>query len=858
MEDFQACLDYCHLLDSPTVGSFYTWNNKQDPQTRVYSRLDRVLVNSAWLQQRYQSYAHFYNEGLFDHTLCIVTEATSCMKGRRSFKYFNMWSQIPDFHTCVQHQWNKYWQGTKVFRVVMKLKSVKNPLKNLNKHHFDDIENSVVHAWKVLDSIQDHLKISPNDPDLIEKERTAANIYRELQKCLLQYYKELLVTTGTVSKCFLKDAWPIIGDEVSEAILDFFQYGKLLQQLNHTFITLIPKVNIPQNVTQFRPISCCNILYKAISKILCTRLSTVLPKVINKSQGGFIKGRSIVENILICQDIVRLYNKKAISPRSLIKIDLKKAYESIHWDFVEQMLNALQFPAKFVQLVMTCIKSTSYSLVLNGENFGYFHGAKGLRQRDPISSLLFTITMKYLSRILTHVTDTMPFKFHLLCNHLRLSHLIFANDFFMFSKGDITSIMILLRAFATFSVATGLQMNTLKSNIYFNGVSSSVKADILQVSGFLEGSLLFKYLGVPISVGRLSIKNCSILIQKVNKRIRGYAAKKLSYSGRLTLVNSVLSTLYTYWANIFVLPKGVLKKIEALCRNFLWDGSTEYLRVLLVSWEKVCVPKCEGSLGIRDSYAWNLAAFCKLSWWIYTKPGSFWVQWIHHVYMKGANWTEYTPKPDSSWSWKTISKVRLKFAAGFSNTGQWLPMPYGYSPSSGYQWIRKKQPLVTWDKLIWNSWCILKHNFIKWLIARDALRLKDKLLLLGVTVDANCFLCGNGCETHNRVFRHCCYTKQLIHLLSCKIRMHLPDTNLLEWVHSKPWAKVKKRVIVAWIQALFYAIWLQRNKARLDGVLLRPEVVIQQICRLLKFRSIYWLKCTKRSSDEEWIKSIKY
>ncbi|XP_074266978.1 uncharacterized protein LOC141590276 [Silene latifolia] len=72
MEDFQACIDHCHLVDSPAVGSFYTWNNKQDPQTRVYSRLDRVFVNSEWLQLRPHSHAHFYNEGLFDHTPCII------------------------------------------------------------------------------------------------------------------------------------------------------------------------------------------------------------------------------------------------------------------------------------------------------------------------------------------------------------------------------------------------------------------------------------------------------------------------------------------------------------------------------------------------------------------------------------------------------------------------------------------------------------------------------------------------------------------------------------------------------------------------------------------------------------------
>ncbi|XP_074265530.1 uncharacterized protein LOC141587968 [Silene latifolia] len=210
--------------------------------------------------------------------------------------------------------------------------------------------------------------------------------------------------------------------------------------------------------------------------------------------------------------------------------------------------------------------------------------------------------MEYLSRILDHVTTTMSFKFHPLCGRLQLSHLLFADDLLLFSKGDTHSIMILLRAFATFSIATGLQMNSMKSNIYFNGVHHSVKADIIEVSGFVEGTLPFKYLGVPIVSGRLSTNHCAVLIDKVTARIRGFGSRKLSYCGRLTLVNAVLTSLYSYWANIFMIPKGVLIRIDTLCRNYLWDSSTEFLRSPPVSWEKLSVPKNEGGLGVRNSY----------------------------------------------------------------------------------------------------------------------------------------------------------------------------------------------------------------------------------------------------------------
>ncbi|XP_074266708.1 uncharacterized protein LOC141589989 [Silene latifolia] len=139
-----------------------------------------------------------------------------------------------------------------------------------------------------------------------------------------------------------------------------------------------------------------------------------------------------------------------------------------------------------------------------------------------------------------------------------------------------------------------------------------------------------------------------------------------------------------------------------------------------------------------------------------------------------------------------------------------------------YQWIRQKQSTVTWDRVIWNSWCISKHSFISWLIAREALQLKDKLFLLGIIADDTCFLCGSAAENHTHLFSQCCYTRQLFKLLSLKLNVCLPVTNLLVWMQTKPWAKIKKRVTIVWIQALYYAIWNQRNKARLEGVVQRP------------------------------------
>lgn len=167
----------------------------------------------------------------------------------------------------------------------------------------------------------------------------------------------------------------IIGKDIGAAVKQFFENGKLLKELNCTTLTLIPKIENPTSVLDFRP--SCNVINKCITKLLCTRLKEVLPYLVSPNQTGFVEGKQIIQNRTIIQNIPGRYGRKSSPPGCLLKVDIQKAYDSVNWDFLLEMLQAFNFPYKFIQLIMACVTSPAYSLAINGNLEGFFHGKKG-------------------------------------------------------------------------------------------------------------------------------------------------------------------------------------------------------------------------------------------------------------------------------------------------------------------------------------------------------------------------------------------------------------------------------------------------------------------------------------------------
>ena len=147
---------------------------------------------------------------------------------------------------------------------------------------------------------------------------------------------------------------------------------------------------------------------------------------------------------------------------------MRKAYDSIDWNFILMCLLATGCPPQFVQWIRECFTNSRFTIALNGSLVGYFQRGKGLRQGDPISPYLFVIAMEGFTRLLRRrVLEFKDFKFHPQCKQLQITHLSFADDLLLFSAADLPSIRIIQLALEKFREISGLALNPNKSEIFF-------------------------------------------------------------------------------------------------------------------------------------------------------------------------------------------------------------------------------------------------------------------------------------------------------------------------------------------------------------------------------------------------------
>lgn len=391
---------------------------------------------------------------------------------------------------------------------------------------------------------------------------------------------------------FFKSCWAIIKHDIMKAI---FCFGNLrtanLHWVNSTNIILLPKKDGAEEISDYRPISLIHAIPKIIAKVLAIRLSHHMLHLVSNAQSAFIKTRSIHDNFMYVRNLARRLHK-CKTPSLLFKLDIRKAFDSVKWEYIIDLLRRRGFPSIFRDWITALLCSSSSWILLNGVAGSPIIHAQGLRQGDPISPLLFVLAIDPLQRILEMAATTGLFH-KIRGRGVLLRTSLYADDAAIFMapiKRDIDHLSNILRLFGD---VTGLATNFHKSSVIPIRCGHINLSDILQNLPAARGSFPMKYLGLPLSVWRLRKVDFQFLEDKAAAKLVPWDGQNITSMGRTALVKSVLASQAIYFITTLVVPTSTLKNLNKLERAFLWEGTDKTTGAKCkVNWDTVCRPNC--------------------------------------------------------------------------------------------------------------------------------------------------------------------------------------------------------------------------------------------------------------------------
>ncbi|GJW17430.1 RNA-directed DNA polymerase, eukaryota, reverse transcriptase zinc-binding domain protein [Tanacetum coccineum] len=378
---------------------------------------------------------------------------------------------------------------------------------------------------------------------------------------------------------FFRRFWSFIEKDVVAAIRWFFETGKIPKGGNSSFITLIPKIPNANMVKDYRPISLIGSVYKIIAKILANRLTTVLGDLVNEIQSAFVKDRQILDGPFILNELMQWCKSKK-KQTMVFKVDFEKAYDSIRWDFLDDVMKKFGFGEIWCNWIQSCLQTSRGSVLVNGSPTQEFQFHKGYKQA---------------TRPRTWNQDNIDTLIHVL---------------------DI------------FHRASGLRINMSKSKL----LGICVEANNLKYAAEKIGCSILKtpftYLGARVGAQMSRINAWKEITDGMVSRLSKWKVKTLSIGGRLTLLKSVLGATPIYHMSIFKAPMKVLQNMKAIRARFFNGADLNTRKACWVSWKRVLNSKDRGGLGVSSMFALNRALLFKWVWRFITHKNSMWVRVI--------------------------------------------------------------------------------------------------------------------------------------------------------------------------------------------------------------------------------------
>ncbi|KAL0314573.1 UNVERIFIED_CONTAM: putative mitochondrial protein [Sesamum angustifolium] len=471
---------------------------------------------------------------------------------------------------------------------------------------------------------------------------------------------------------FFQKFWHIVKTDVISATLAFLNELILPPGLNHTHIALIPKCKKPETLTQFRPISLCNVVYKIASKTIANRLKPLLDSFISPCQAAFVPGRLITDNVLLAFEVNHYLNTKKWGEKGhmALKLDISKAYDKIEWKFLEKIL------------------------------FGSVIPQRGLRQGDPLSPYLFLLCTEAFSALLQREERGGRLQGVAVCRRApRVSHLLFADDTLIFCQAKVDAAWCILEVLDNFGRAAGQEINFAKSSVVFSrNTVASLRDEIQGILNIRVEGRHDLYLGLPSVVGKTRRSVFQSIRDRVWNRINGWNERNLSQAGKEILIKAVAQAIPTYAMGCFRLPISLIKELQSMVANFWWhNGKTR--KTHWINWRKLCKSKVQGGLGFRDLQVFNLAMLSKQLWRIISKPDSLLCRVLRARYFPDGHVLSAPAGRNPSYTWRSIQAAQqvcggLRWRIRSGRSVRIWEIPGSRAPSLFLSFLRQIHSLI--------------------------------------------------------------------------------------------------------------------------------------------------------------------
>nr|GEX26393.1 RNA-directed DNA polymerase, eukaryota [Tanacetum cinerariifolium] len=513
--------------------------------------------------------------------------------GPMPFRLFHYWFEVDGFDKFIKDSWKDapIIESNALVRMMKKLKFLKEKIRMWNKLNKEKSHKSKRSLLAELADCAAIINKGVGENNVANRRRGVVNLLQEVKKKNSlkadQKAKIKWATEGDEnSKCYhgvinkkknqlsirgilVEGTWIDSPSLMKNAVMCFFHQGSFFKGDNSSFIILIPKTPDANMVN--RLISLIGSMYKIISKILANRLVVVL--------GDLKKKQSFV-----------------------FKVDFEKAYDSVRWDHLDDIMRKFGFGEKWCMWIQSCLRSYRGSVIVNGSPTEEFQFYKGLKQG--------------------------LFKGIELAHSLNLSHMFYVNDAIFMGQLSESNIDTIVKVLDSFNRASGLRINMTKSKL----LDISVKDDkVKQASAKIGCSTLrtpFSYLGSKVGGCMSRIQSWNEPIERMECRLSKWKLKTLSIGGRLTLLKSVLVSMPIYHMSLFIVPKKVLHRMESMRSHFFNGAELSSKKSVWVKWKHVLASKDKGGLVVSSLFALNRALMFKLVWRFITQGSSLWARVI--------------------------------------------------------------------------------------------------------------------------------------------------------------------------------------------------------------------------------------